>query len=92
MKTLRFSSTWLLLVCLLVSCTTTPAGKDLPRSTPEAQGVSSNSILRFLDEVAASTNELHGFVFVRHGNVIAEGWWNPYRPDLKHTLYSCSKS
>src|SRR5260221_842213 len=31
-------------------------------------------------------------MLLRHGKVIAEGWWNPYRPDLKHSLYSCSKS
>ena len=31
-------------------------------------------------------------MLLRHGKVIAEGWWNPYRPDLKHTLYSLSKS
>jgi CubicO group peptidase (beta-lactamase class C family) len=92
MKNFRFASTCLLIIFLLVSCTTTPPVKDLPRSTPEAQGVSSDSILRFLDAVAASPNELHSFVLVRHGKVIAEGWWNPYRPDLKHTLYSCSKS
>jgi len=26
------------------------------------------------------------------GKVIAEGWWDPYRPDLIHTMYSASKS
>jgi len=31
-------------------------------------------------------------MIVRHGRVIAEGWWDPYSPDLKHTLYSTSKS
>lgn len=31
-------------------------------------------------------------MFLRHGKVIAEGWWDPYHPDLKHTLYSTSKS
>jgi CubicO group peptidase (beta-lactamase class C family) len=31
-------------------------------------------------------------MFLRHGKVIAEGWWNPYSPGLKHTLYSTSKS
>ena len=31
-------------------------------------------------------------MFLRHGKVIAEGWWNPYAPDLKHTMYSVSKS
>jgi CubicO group peptidase (beta-lactamase class C family) len=64
----------------------------LPRSNPEAQGVSSEGITNFLDAVAASKNEFHSFMFVRHGKVIAEGWWDPYRADLKHTMYSCSKS
>jgi hypothetical protein len=31
-------------------------------------------------------------MFLRHGKVIAEGWWNPYKPGFKHTLYSTSKS
>jgi CubicO group peptidase (beta-lactamase class C family) len=31
-------------------------------------------------------------MFLRHGKVIAEGWWDPYKPNLRHTLYSTSKS
>jgi CubicO group peptidase (beta-lactamase class C family) len=31
-------------------------------------------------------------MLLHHGKVIAEGWWNPYRSDLRHTLYSLSKS
>jgi CubicO group peptidase (beta-lactamase class C family) len=31
-------------------------------------------------------------MMLRHGKVIAEGWWKPYDPNLKHTMYSCSKS
>jgi CubicO group peptidase (beta-lactamase class C family) len=65
---------------------------SLPRSTPEAEGVSSSAILAFLDGVAKSTSELHSFMLVRHGKVIAEGWWNPYAAKLKHTMYSMSKS
>lgn len=65
---------------------------DLPRSTPETEGVSSQSILDFLNAVENSQNELQSFMFVRHGKVIAEGWWDPYKPELKHTLYSLSKS
>jgi CubicO group peptidase (beta-lactamase class C family) len=64
----------------------------LPRSTPEAQGVSSADISRFLEAGAKTKNEFHSFVFLRHGNVIAEGWWDPYKPSLRHTLYSTSKS
>jgi CubicO group peptidase (beta-lactamase class C family) len=66
--------------------------KKLPRSIPEAQGVSSESILAFLDGVAASKHEFHSFMLARRGHVIAEGWWSPYRAEAKHTLYSLSKS
>ena len=79
----------LLLVNLSISAQVTD---KLPRSTPEAQGVSSKSIVEFLDAAAKGNTEFHSFMLVRHGKVIAEGWWNPYRADLRHTLYSCSKS
>ena len=65
---------------------------ELPRSEPEAQGMDSGAILAFLDAIAASKHEFHSFMGVRHGHVVAEGWWSPYRPELKHTLYSLSKS
>jgi CubicO group peptidase (beta-lactamase class C family) len=65
---------------------------QLPRSTPEAQGVSSAEILDFLEAVGKSQHEFHSFMMVRHGQVIAEGWWSPYAPDLNHMLYSLSKS
>ena len=31
-------------------------------------------------------------MILRHGSVIAEGWWAPYSPDRVHLLYSLSKS
>ena len=64
----------------------------LARSTPEAQGVSSQAILDFLDAVEREKFELHSFMMLRHGQVIAEGWWEPYGPELVHTMYSMSKS
>lgn len=62
------------------------------RSSPEAEGVSSEGIIQFLEAAEKSNHEFHSFMFLRHGKVIAEGWWNPYRFDLKHTMYSVSKS
>jgi CubicO group peptidase (beta-lactamase class C family) len=64
----------------------------LPRSVPEAEGISSKDIAAFVDAAAKSKTEFHSFMLLRHGKVVAEAWWNPYRADLKHTLYSCSKS
>jgi len=78
------------------SCSTRPNGGaglgTLPRSHPEAEGVSSAGILAFLEAVSRSTHELHSFMLVRHGRVIAEGWWSPYGAQFNHTLYSLSKS
>jgi len=35
---------------------------------------------------------MHSFMLLRHGQVVAEGWWGPLRPEFNHTLYSMSKS
>ncbi len=64
----------------------------LSLSVPEKQGVSSEGISNFLDAAAKSKTEFHSFMMLRHGKVVAQGWWNPYSADLKHTMYSCSKS
>ena len=67
-------------------------GPDLPRSTPEAEGVDSRGIIEFLKAADSSKHEFHSIMVLRHGRVITEGWWSPYSPELKHTLYSTSKS
>lgn len=66
--------------------------KQLPRSTPEAEGVSSEAILRFVEAAEKSETEFHSMMLLRNGKVIAEGWWAPYHEDLKHTMYSVTKS
>lgn len=70
----------------------TASKTSLPRSTPEAQGVSSTAIINFLEKVAESKIDFHSIMVLRRGHIIAEGWWSPYAPHLKHTLYSLSKS
>ena len=67
------------------------AGTPLPRSTPEAQGISSRAIFEFV-EAADKINTLHSFMVVRHGRVIAEGWWQPEAADRPHALHSVTKS
>jgi len=65
---------------------------DLPRSSPEAQGVRSRAISQFLAAANASGISWHSFMLLRHGHVVAEGWWKPYEPQFVHSLYSLSKS
>ncbi len=50
----------------------------LPRDTPEAQGVSSREVLDFVESADRTIDSLHSFMLVRHGHVVAEGWWAPY--------------
>jgi CubicO group peptidase (beta-lactamase class C family) len=66
---------------------------SLPRSSPVEQHVDPVGILAFLDAMEARPDiELHSLMVVRHGHVVAEGWWKPYSADRPHLLYSLSKS
>src|SRR3954466_7058350 len=64
----------------------------LPRSTPAAAGMSSSAILALLDELETQAVECHSIMVVRHGLVVAEGWWAPYSAERPHLLYSLTKS
>lgn len=66
--------------------------KPLPRSSPEKQGVPSAAIRSFVETADRQVNEMHSFMLVRHGFVVAEGWWTPYSAETRHTLFSLSKS
>ena len=67
------------------------AHESLPRNTPEAQGISSAAVLGFVT-AANKVNTLHSFMIVRHGHVIAEGWWKPEAAERPHILNSVTKS
>lgn len=64
----------------------------LPRSAPEAQGIPSAAIAAFLAAAEQAAAGLHSFMLLRHGHVVAEGWWSPYQPGAPHMLFSLSKS
>ena len=79
------------IVLIVVLAGSARSAQPLPRSTPEAQGVSSGAMIEFvkaLDQI----DGLHGVVVVRHGQRIAGGWWAPYDAEHQHVLYSLSKS
>ncbi len=81
----------LALLALVILAPAAAPGAGLPRSSPEAQGVSSAAVFAFLD-AADRIDALNSFMLVRHGHVVAEGWWAPYTADARHSLYSLSKS
>ena len=63
----------------------------LKQSSPEAQGVASGQIDAFI-RALSRVPQMHGLVVVRHGAVIADAAWHPYRREIPHMLYSLSKS
>src|SRR3954452_4714878 len=83
-----------LLSALLSLTATTSFGfaAGLPRSTPEAQGVRSAAVLAFVEAADKELDALHSVMLVRHGHVVAEGWWGPYSAESPHMLFSLSKS
>ena len=68
------------------------AASPLPRSTPEAQGVSSTGIREFVEAADKQVDTMHSFMLVRHGQIIAECWWKPESAEKPHVLFSLSKS
>lgn len=78
-------------VSLAVASHAFPDSQPLPRSTPEAQGVSSQAICDYIAQTDR-INTMHSFMLVRHGQVIAEAWWKPESADKPHILNSLSKS
>ncbi len=84
---------YLALMCLgVISSAAERTVTVLPRSSPEQQGISSTSISAFLDAAERRIDALHSFILVRHGHVVAEGYWNPYNAQSPHELFSLSKS
>ncbi|HKP16571.1 MAG TPA: serine hydrolase, partial [Gemmatimonadaceae bacterium] len=80
------------LVLLAAIAYRAPAQSALPRSTPEAQGISSAAIQSFVQAADTGIDGMNSFMLVRHGRVVAEGWWGPYDARTPHVLYSLSKS
>ncbi|HKC81552.1 MAG TPA: serine hydrolase domain-containing protein [Gemmatimonadaceae bacterium] len=101
MKKLRTSSTRqvrnglrLLILVLALSGAPHLSAQDSPalsRSSPEQQGIPSTAILAFV-QAADSLDAMNSFMLVRHGHVVAEGWWAPYDARTPHIFYSLSKS
>ncbi|MFJ8539600.1 serine hydrolase domain-containing protein [Streptomyces sp. NPDC093591] len=69
------------------------SARPLPSSSPAAQGVDASGVLAFLDALDTARDiEPHSLMILRHGHVVASGWWAPYAPERPHLLYSISKS
>ena len=89
----RKISSWLLAIGLMASLSANAQINELPRSTPEEQGVPSKALVALFDSLhALPLTDMHAVVVMRHGKVIGEMYPKPYAPEYRHTMYSCSKT
>ena len=80
------------LTCTSLKSQTEVDNHYLESSIPEAEGVASEGIIQFIDALESENNEMHSFVILRHGKIISEAWWSPYGKNLRHIMFSVSKS
>lgn len=77
---------------MFAACLPAVAANPLPRALPEAEGVDSRGVLALVGRLEAKVDAVHSLMLVRHGRVVAEGWWAPYAADDVHVTYSVTKS
>ncbi len=85
----RFAA--LIAAVVFVAASPLHAAQPLARATPESQGVPSRAVAEWVRAMDAQGG-FNGFVLLRHGRTIAEGWWSPCETNGLHMLYSLSKS
>ncbi|MBR5586327.1 MAG: serine hydrolase [Clostridia bacterium] len=68
--------------------------KYFEKVTPESCGVDSRDLLKMIEgmEDMPEEKETHGFMLIRHGKLLTEGWFSPYTEDMPHILFSDTKT
>ena len=61
-----------------------------PVSSPEEQGMSSERLARLVD--FGARNDMDSVLVTRHGRIVLEATYAPFRAGLKHRVYSVTKS
>ena len=61
-------------------------------STPEAQGISSKALERFVDKLKEQKIPVHSILMARHGHMIMEAYYQPYDKEKLHRMFSETKS
>ena len=83
----------LLTLFLFIPVTLRAQVNELPRSTPEAEGVPSKAIMALFDSLTTlPRTDIHSVMVIRHGKVIGEIYPAPFAPEYSQTVYSCSKT
>jgi CubicO group peptidase (beta-lactamase class C family) len=101
---MKFPSTLLLIIALVVSLTSCLGQNSEPTqsppwptggwqvSTPEEQGLDSEILAEMFQEIEEENYAIDQVTIVRNGYMIADAPIYPYQPNSKHPVYSVTKS
>ena len=97
-KLIRYSLIIILMAGLTGGCATTSEqspywpGEDWRTSTPEEQGLDSALILQMFQEIQDESIDIHSVLLVRNGYLVTEAYVDPYTQNIKHPIFSVTKS
>lgn len=66
--------------------------KDWPTATPEEVGLDSGVLADLLESIQSQGDPIDSVLIVRQGRLVLEAYVYPFRKDLRHDLYSCTKT
>jgi CubicO group peptidase (beta-lactamase class C family) len=67
-------------------------GDEWRVSSPEEQEIDSASISSMLQEIQQKDLNIHSILVIRHGYLVTEVYFPPYNREIKHPVYSITKS
>jgi len=88
----------LFFVCLLVAQTLNAAAPSYypthgwRESTPEEQGLDSKALAAMVDNITQKHLNVHSVTVIRHGYVVLDAYFYPYRASAPHDVASVTKS
>ena len=65
---------------------------DFEKILPESVGIPSEAILSFINQLEERAVNIHSFMMLKKGKVLAEGYWKPFHRDFEHRMFSVGKS
>lgn len=66
--------------------------KEWRKSTPEAQGIDSEKLVDFFNEINENAKDTNSTIITRNGYIVAEKYSEGYTPETKQIIYSATKS
>ena len=66
--------------------------ENWPGSTPEEQGMDSNTLAAMLEMLESDERNIHSILIARHGVLVLEAYLSPFNRETPHNIYSCTKS